>query len=346
VSSSTDDASTPARVPGGPGVAGTPGGRITVLAPDGVPEVREGDDLASRLLAVVDLQDGDVVVVTSKVVSKAEGRVVPGTDREAALPGETLRVVARRGATTIVRTHHGLTMAAAGIDASNVVKGSVVLLPVDPDASARRLRAALQERTGRRLGVVVTDTAGRAWREGQTDIAIGAAGIRVLESFEGRLDAHGNELAVTAPAVADEIAGLSELAQGKLGGRPFAVVSGRPDLVLPRDDDGTGARALVRADGADLFGYGAREAVVRALLGDPADSIPFGAPAGAAELAAAVTLVTGLAAAVVRPDLVVVTTGGTHAAPEPRLAPLAFAHGWALGPDPTGAEVLLRPLTP
>src|SRR6478672_359528 len=157
-----------------------PAAQVSVVAPAGVPEVRPGDDLVALLLPLVDLRDGDVVVVTSKVVSKAEGRVRVGT-REEALPGETVRVVARRGPTTIVRTRHGLTMAAAGIDASNVEAGTVVLLPEDPDASASRLRAGLLARTGVNVGVVVTDTAGRAWREGQTDLAVGAAGLLVLE---------------------------------------------------------------------------------------------------------------------------------------------------------------------
>ena len=213
---------------------------------------------------------------------------MPGT-REDALPGETARVVARRGPTRIVRTHHGLTLAAAGIDASNVAPGHVVLLPVDPDGSARAIRARLHELTGRTVGVVVTDTAGRPWREGQTDLAVGAAGLRVLEDYTGRRDDYGNELVVTAPAVADELAGAAELAQGKLGGRPFAVVRGRADLVLPAGDDGPGAAALVRPEGADLFGYGAREAVLRALVGDPTDATPFGAPSAAAELAEALT---------------------------------------------------------
>ena len=205
----------------------SPMSALGVVAPDGVPEVRPGDDLAALLLAArVDLRDGDVVAVTSKVVSKAEGRVRPGS-REEALAGETVRVVARRGPTTIVRTRHGLTMAAAGVDASNVAPGTVVLLPVDPDASARALRGGCAG-TGANVGVVVTDTAGRAWREGQTDIAIGAAGLLVARGLRRPHRRHGNELAVTAPAVADEIAGAAELAQGKLGGRPFAVVRGRP----------------------------------------------------------------------------------------------------------------------
>jgi coenzyme F420-0:L-glutamate ligase/coenzyme F420-1:gamma-L-glutamate ligase len=326
---------------------------LGVVAPDGVPEVRPGDDLVTLLLPLVDLRDGDVVVVTSKVVSKAEGRIRTGS-REDALPGETARVVARRGATTIVRTHHGLTMAAAGIDASNVATGNVVLLPEDPDASARSLRSEILRRAGANVGVVVTDTAGRAWREGQTDIAIGAAGLLVLENYTGRTDGHGNELAVTAPAVADEIAGLSELVQGKLRGRPFAVVRGRADLVLPPGEDGSGARALIRPEGADLFGYGAREAVLRALRGDPADRAPFGAPVPAAELAATVRAELGLHAAPVPGGVEVSVPPGATAT----LAVLAFAHGWELGPpfdtavDPGSRAthepklVGLRPVTP
>jgi coenzyme F420-0:L-glutamate ligase/coenzyme F420-1:gamma-L-glutamate ligase len=324
---------------------------IRVWAPDGVGEVCTGDDLAALVLPLVELADGDVLVVTSKVVSKAEGRVVSGTTREEALAGETVRVVARRGPTTIVRTRHGLTMAAAGIDASNVEAGSVVLLPVDPDDSARRLRADVLDRTGRNVGVVVTDTAGRAWREGQTDIAIGAAGVVVAETFAGRFDAHGNPLVVTAPAVADEVAGVAELASGKLGARPFAVVRGRADLVLPAGEDGPGARALVRAEGADLFGYGAREAVVRAVLADPADQAPFGAPVPAEELAAVLRLVPGTEVVVevaVEGDVegeVVDVRGGRPDA----VAALAFAHGWRVESPASaaGSAVLarLRPAT-
>ena len=203
-----------------PGVG--PSGGLSVVAPDGVAEVRPGDDLAGLVVAALSPADGDVVLVTSKVVSKAEGRSVAGTDRAAAVEAELAepgaRVVARRGATTIVRTRLGLTMAAAGVDASNVEAGSVLLLPLDPDGTARALRRAVDERTGANVGVVVTDTAGRAWRTGQTDIAIGAAGIVVLDDHAGRTDAYGNELAVTAPALADELAGAAELAQGKLDG--------------------------------------------------------------------------------------------------------------------------------
>jgi coenzyme F420-0:L-glutamate ligase len=322
--------------------------RVSVLAPAGVPEVRPGDDLVALLLPLVELHDGDVVVVTSKVVSKSEGRVRRGT-REDALPAETARVVARRGPTTIVRTRHGLTMAAAGIDGSNVEAGTVVLLPEDPDASARHMRGAIRARAGVNVGVIVTDTAGRAWREGQTDMAVGAAGLVVLEDFAGREDAHGNPLAVTAPAVADEIAGMAELAQGKLAGRPFAVVRGRADLVLPSGDDGAGARALVRAEGADLFGYGAREAVLRALRGDPADRAPFGAAAPADELADALRTVLGPATPVTTDEAGGLEVGGDSATTAV-VAALAFAHGWERSAEPGTAEsagpVRLRPASP
>ncbi len=313
---------------------------LTVLAPDGVPEVRAGDDLAALVVAALDPVHGDVVLVTSKVVSKAEGRARAGTDRDSAIEAELTepgaRVVARRGPTTIARTRLGLTLAAAGVDASNVEAGTVLLLPVDPDGTARALRRDIAGRTGVNVGVVITDTAGRAWRTGQTDIAIGAAGLVVLDDHAGRADAHGNELAVTAPALADELAGAAELAQGKLTGRPFALVRGRADLVLPPGEDGPGAAALVRVEGEDLFGYGAREAVVRALAGDPADRPPFGAPASAEEVAAAVARVVGTAPEPAGDTLV--------AAPDPRLAALAFAHGWRVEEAPEKA--VIRPVTP
>jgi len=319
---------------------------LTVLAPDGAGEVRRGDDLAALLVDLVaqsdgELADGDVVLVTSKVVSKAEGRVVTGT-REEALSGETARVVARRGPTRIVRTHHGLTLAAAGIDASNVAPGQVVLLPVDPDGSARALRARLRELTGHNVAVVVTDTAGRPWREGQTDIAVGAAGLRVLEDFAGRRDDYGNDLVVTAPAVADELAGAAELAQGKLGGRPFAVVRGRPDLVLPADDDGPGAVRLVRPEATDMFGYGAREAVLHALRGDAEAHGPFGHPASTAEMAEALTALTG---AEPGSDDAGLTVPGGHVSSDAVRA-LGCAHGWQVVTGPEDGLLRLQPVHP
>lgn len=315
-------------------------GSLTVLAPDGVPEIGAGDDLAAVLLGALgpeQVADGDVLVVTSKIVSKAEGRVVTG-EREEWIDRESVRLVAVRGATRIVRNRLGLTMAAAGIDASNVASGSVVLLPEDPDASARALRRAVAERTGANVGVVVTDTAGRAWREGQTDIAVGAAGLTVLESFAGRVDAHGNELAVTAPAVADEIASAVELAQGKLGARPFALVRGRADLVLPAGEDGPGAAALIRAEGADLFGYGAREAVLRAVGGQPDDRAPFGAPVGAQELVAALSR-AGIAARTGPADDVLCTADRRAA-----VDIVAFAHGWSV--TESGTDLRMQPVSP
>ena len=311
-------------------------------APDGVPEVSAGDDLVSLLLAVAELADGDVVAVTSKVVSKAEGRVRAGT-REDALADETLRVLARRGGTSIVRTHHGLTLAAAGIDNSNVEPGRVVLLPTDPDESARALRQRIRERTGRNVAVVVTDTAGRAWREGQTDIAIGAAGLQVLEEYAGRVDAHGNELAVTAPAVADEIAGAAELAQGKLGARPFAVVRGRADLVLPPGDNGPGATAIVRPDGADMFGYGSREAVLAALRGDAGDITAFGGPAAADDLVAALASLGRVTDPARDGDTV---RCRPETAARVAAVAVAFAHGWVTVGTHDAAEVRFRPVSP
>lgn len=284
--------------------------RLEVWAPDGIPEVVVGDDLVGLVLDAVgaDLADGDVVAVTSKVVSKAEGRTRAG-GRDEAIEEETVRVVAVRGATRIVRNRLGLTMAAAGVDASNVAVGSVVLLPLDPDRSAGELRRGIRARTGVNVAVIVTDTAGRAWREGQTDVAIGAAGLVVAEDYAGRTDAYGNALAVTLPAVADELAGAAELAQGKLAARPVAVIRGRADLVLPPGQDGPGARSLVRPDGGDLFGWGAREAVVRALTAAEADLVPFGSPAPAQEVAAALDRLPD------RNDRTAV-------------AAVCFAHGW------------------
>lgn len=321
---------------------------LTIWAPDGLGEVRAGDDLAGLLAPLLAVQDGDIVVVTSKIVSKAEGRVRPG-DRDDALAEETDRLVARRGPTSIVRTRHGLTMAAAGIDASNVEHGSIVLLPLDPDASARRLRAGLQRLLGRTLGVIVTDTAGRAWREGQTDIAIGAAGLLVAEAYAGRTDAYGNELAVTQPAVADELAGASELAQHKLGARPVAVVRGRADLVLPADDDGPGAGALVRPEPGDLFGFGAREAVLRALAGDPDAGRGFGAIADAAEVLDGLRRLAHLGVEVVDPAPGADPAAGVRCrGPREVLAAVAVAHRWGVTQvdhDDAGILRLLPPST-
>ncbi|MFF9477108.1 coenzyme F420-0:L-glutamate ligase [Streptomyces roseolus] len=230
----------------------------------GLPEVTPGDDLAKLIAAASpDLADGDVLLVTSKIVSKAEGRIVAAEDREAAIDAETVRVVARRGTLRIVENRQGLVMAAAGVDASNTPAGTVLLLPEDPDASARRIRTGLREALGVDVGVVVTDTFGRPWRAGLTDVAIGAAGVRVLDDLRGATDSHGNDLSVTVVATADELAAAGDLVKGKTTGVPVAVVRGLPHVV--GDDGEPGARALVRAAADDMFRLGTSEAVREAV---------------------------------------------------------------------------------
>jgi coenzyme F420-0:L-glutamate ligase / coenzyme F420-1:gamma-L-glutamate ligase len=234
---------------------------LQIWAPDGLPEIAAGDDLAALLeTSTADrlLHDGDVVVVTSKAVSKAEGRVVR-MDREEAITAETVRVVASRGPTRIVETRHGLVLAAAGVDASNTEPGTVVLLPLDPDASARALRSALLARLGVDVAVVVTDTMGRPWRNGLVDQAIGVAGLETLEDLRGRVDSHGNRLDMTVTAVADEIAAAAELVKGKLAGRPVAVVRGLGHRVTA--GNGPGAATLIRPAAEDMFRAGARDVV-------------------------------------------------------------------------------------
>lgn len=246
---------------------------LTFEAVDGIGEIGAGDDIAALVVQRTTLAEGDVVVVTSKIVSKAAG-LATSRPKDALLADETDRVVARRGQTTIVRTHHGLTMAAAGIDNSNIAPGTLIPLPPHPDRSAAQIRARLLELTGARVAVVVSDTAGRAWRHGQTDMAIGCAGLVPLESFEGRTDPYGNPLVVTAPAIADEVAGGAELVSGKFGARPVVVVRGVDPGWLTHDD-GPGAAALVRDEESDMFGLGAREAAVAAILGDrPVRGLP------------------------------------------------------------------------
>jgi coenzyme F420-0:L-glutamate ligase/coenzyme F420-1:gamma-L-glutamate ligase len=226
----------------------------------GLPDVRPGDDLAALLAVAFPYAAGDVVVVTSKAVSKAEGRLIPaGEDREAtrlrAIEEETVRVVARRGATTIAETRHGLVMAAAGVDGSNVRADEIALLPLDPDASARQLRDDLSRLTGVQVAVVISDTMGRAWRIGQTDQAIGVAGISPIRDSRGTTDSHGQLLEVTEVAVADELASAAELVKGKADGVAAAVVRG-----LAYDDDGRPAKALTRDSAEDMFRLGTREA--------------------------------------------------------------------------------------
>jgi coenzyme F420-0:L-glutamate ligase / coenzyme F420-1:gamma-L-glutamate ligase len=243
--------------------------RFEVLGVTGLAEVQAGDDLADLLTATdVVLRDGDVVVVTSKVVSKAEGRVVEGADREAAIDAETVRVVSEwttpRGRTRIAETRHGFVLAAAGVDASNVAAGRVALLPLDPDESARRIRRGIRERMQVAVGVVLTDTIGRPWRDGVTDVAVGAAGVVVLDDLRGRSDPYGNELEVTVVAVVDELAAATELVRTKLAGIPVAVVRGLAHLVRP--DDGPGVAALIRPAREDRFRLGTPEATRAAVF--------------------------------------------------------------------------------
>jgi coenzyme F420-0:L-glutamate ligase / coenzyme F420-1:gamma-L-glutamate ligase len=254
--------------------------RLEVTPVRGIGEITAGDDLALLIHEALPeaLRDGDVVVVTSKVVSKAAGLTFAG-DRETLLDKHTARMVARRGQTRIVRTIHGLTIAAAGLDASNTAPGSVIALPPEPDADAAVLRDRLGRLSGANVAVVVTDTAGRPWRQGQTDIAIGVAGLAPVDSLADTVDSHGNRLVVTAPAVADEVAGAADLVQGKTLGVPVAVVRGLAERVLPPGRHGDGAAALVRPAEADLFGWGAVDAVRAAVRrDDPEAADGFPAP--------------------------------------------------------------------
>lgn len=237
---------------------------LQVWALDGIGEVRAGDDLVAIIADAAGdtLRDGDILVVTSKIVSKAEDRFVRADDREDAITAETVRVVAERtwpngSRTRIVESRLGIIAAAAGVDASNTPDGTVLLLPVDPDASARALATGLRQRTGAEVGVIVSDTLGRAWREGQTDCAIGAGGVHVFEDLRGQVDAQGRPLVVTQPCVADELAAAADLVKRKSTGRPVAVVRGRADLVGPLDLPG--ARSIIRPAERDMFHTGAEE---------------------------------------------------------------------------------------
>jgi coenzyme F420-0:L-glutamate ligase/coenzyme F420-1:gamma-L-glutamate ligase len=245
---------------------------LEIVPVRGIGEVVPGDDLAALVAEAAPwLGDGDVLVVTSKIVSKAEGRLVEvppaGPDRDRArldaIGAETARPVASRGETRIVATHHGFVMASAGVDASNVDSSYLVLLPKDPDASARALRAGLAERLGVRVAVVISDTMGRPWRNGLTDVALGAAGIGPLRDHRGETDPYGNQLELTEVAVVDELAAAAELVKGKRDQVPVAVVRGLPSLIA---DDGPGVVAtLVRDAAHDMFSLGTAEARVAGL---------------------------------------------------------------------------------
>jgi len=245
---------------------------ITALALRGLPEVRPGDDLAALIVGLdVPLRDGDVLAVAHKVVSKAEGRVVAlatvSPSRRAielaaqhgkdprhmqVVLDEAAEIVRSRPGVIICRTRHGFVCANAGVDASNAGReDALVLLPHDPDASARALRAALAERGGVRPAVVVTDSFGRAWRRGQVEVAIGVAGLTPVDDWAGRVDAHGRELQATAIAIADEAAAAADLPRRKDSRQPVVVVRGLERHVT--DADGPGAAALLRDRAEDLF---------------------------------------------------------------------------------------------
>lgn len=231
--------------------------RIEIIGVEGMREVRSGDDIAELIADALkpgpDIEDGDVLVVTQKIVSKAEGRVVSIDPSDpdakyAVVAGEAAEILRRRANTIIAETRHGFVCANAGVDSSNTELGTLCLLPLDPDLSARRIRLKLKQLTGRDVAVIVSDTFGRAWRVGQTDVAIGVAGMLPLNNYAGTRDSFGNEMRVTNIAIADELAGAAELVMGKADNIPVAIVRGAPVRV------GRGnARELVRPAAEDLF---------------------------------------------------------------------------------------------
>jgi len=227
---------------------------ITLIPVTGIPEVRPGDDVAAFIAgAGVELVTGDVVVVTQKVVSKAEGRLVEvdpddPLSHKAFVYDEAVRILRRRGDLLMTETKHGFVCANSGVDLSNVERGWAALLPIDPDRSARRIRDGLRARIGVEVGVIVSDTFGRTWRRGVTDVAIGSAGVAGIVDLRGTTDALGRELAVTEVCVADELAGAAELVMGKAAGVPVAIVRGvdpawlrdssvREEIVRPYQED-------------------------------------------------------------------------------------------------------------
>lgn len=265
--------------------------KVAVLAVGGIPEVREGDDLGALIAAglassTITLQPGDVVVVSSKVASKAWGLVSDDPDKDAVVASQTVSVVAERSApgrfTRVVRCMAGPVMAAAGVDGSNTgTRGGWLLLPHDPDAVCEALHDALVARYGVPLGVLLSDTAGRPWRLGQSDFALGAHGVRVFDDLRGAHDADGRELTVTTRAVADELAAAADLVKGKTGGVPVAVVRGVASLVLENDGGSRlRGRDLVRTGPGDWFGHGRVEAVRAALGVEPGSdaSLAVGVP--------------------------------------------------------------------
>lgn len=255
---------------------------LQIVAVRGVGEIDASTDLVEELTPLlrqlawpdgsIGVADGDIVSITSKIVAKSEGKTRQASDREQAITEQTARVIAtresERGTTRIVATKHGFVMAAAGVDASETAQGTVVLLPDDPDASAAALRVRLaRELNIAHLGIIITDTFGRPWREGVTDVAIGAAGVRALVDYRGQHDRYGNALEATITAVADQLAGAAELASAKTAGTPVMVIRGARHLLLdnsPDDEAGDpGAAVLIRDSAADLFSLGTAEAIAQ-----------------------------------------------------------------------------------
>lgn len=233
----------------------TPPAALSVLPVTGMPEVRPGDELSELIAAAVTLRPGDVVVVTQKVVSKAEGRLVEvdpddPLSHKALVMSEAVRVLRRRGDLLVTETRHGFVCANSGVDLSNVERGWAALLPLDADRSARRIRDGLLARAGVAVGVIVSDTFGRTWRRGLTDVAIGTAGVAAVVDLRGTPDALGRDLAVTEVCVADEIAGAAELVMGKSSGIPVAVVRGVDPSWLR---ESSVRQEIVRPYGEDLF---------------------------------------------------------------------------------------------
>ncbi|MGA3351574.1 MAG: coenzyme F420-0:L-glutamate ligase [Acidimicrobiales bacterium] len=231
------------------------GASLLVFGVTGLGEIAPGDDLASLIAEQAALIDGDVVVVTQKIVSKAEGRTVridpSDPDAKRALAeSEAVRVLRRRDDLVITETRHGFVCANSGVDLSNVADGWAALLPVEPDRSARRLRDGIRARTGVEVAVVISDTFGRAWRQGVTDVAIGCAGIRAVIDLRGTTDALGRELVATEICVVDEVASAADLVMGKARGVPVAVVRGLDAAFL---GEGAVTEEVVRPHGEDLF---------------------------------------------------------------------------------------------
>jgi coenzyme F420-0:L-glutamate ligase/coenzyme F420-1:gamma-L-glutamate ligase len=228
---------------------------IELIPVEGMPEVRDGDVIAELIAAAAKLRDGDVVVATQKIVSKAEGRLVPvdpddPLSHKQVVLDESVRVLRRRGDLLMTETRHGFICANAGVDLSNVERGWAALLPTDPDRSARRIRDGLRARAGVEVGVIVSDTFGRTWRQGVTDVAIGCAGVAAVVDLRGTSDAFGRELQVTEVCVADELAAAAELVMGKARRVPVAIIRG-VDRSWLRESSVSGE--IVRNYREDLF---------------------------------------------------------------------------------------------